>query len=80
MRYPESEKLEIIRIIERSHLPAKQTLNRLGLARPTFYHWYNLYKRFDEDALKVIGGQLLPHTHGAQPDHQPELYRNQGRQ
>ena len=37
MRYPASEKLEIIRIVERSHLPAKQTLDRLGVARPTFY-------------------------------------------
>ena len=37
MRYPASEKLEIIRIVERSHLPAKQTLDRLGIARPTFY-------------------------------------------
>jgi transposase InsO family protein len=30
MRYPASEKLEIIRIVEQSHLPAKQTLDRLG--------------------------------------------------
>ena len=51
MRYPASEKLEIIRIVERSHLPAKQTLDRLGIARPTFYRWYDLYLRFGEDAL-----------------------------
>jgi len=52
MRYPASEKLEIIRIVERSHLPAKQTLDRLGIARPTFYRWYDLYLRFGEEALK----------------------------
>tara|TARA_R110000772_G_scaffold52228_12_gene119791 strand:+ start:106 stop:1128 length:1023 start_codon:yes stop_codon:yes gene_type:complete len=51
MRYPASEKLEIIRLVERSHLPAKQTLDRLGIARPTFYRWYDLYQRFGEDAL-----------------------------
>jgi transposase InsO family protein len=51
MRYPASEKLEIIRIVEQSHLPAKQTLDRLGIARPTFYRWYDLYLRFGEDAL-----------------------------
>ena len=34
MRYPASEKLEIIRIVERSHLPAKQTLDRIGWASP----------------------------------------------
>ena len=28
MRYPLSEKLEIIRLVERSHLPAKRTLWR----------------------------------------------------
>jgi putative transposase len=27
MRYPASEKLEIIRIVEQSHLPAKRTLD-----------------------------------------------------
>jgi putative transposase len=52
MRYPASEKLEIIRIVERSHLPAKQTLDKLGIARPTFYRWYDLYLRFGEDTLK----------------------------
>ncbi|MXP13623.1 IS3 family transposase [Altererythrobacter confluentis] len=52
MRYPASEKLEIIRIVERSHLPAKQTLDRLGIARPTFYRWYDLYQRFGEDSLE----------------------------
>lgn len=51
MRYPAPEKLEIIRIVEQSHLPAKQTLDRLGIARPTFYRWYDLYLRFGEDAL-----------------------------
>lgn len=40
---------EKIRIVERSHLPAKQTLDRLGIARPTFYRWYDLYLRFGED-------------------------------
>jgi putative transposase len=36
MRYPASEKLEIIRIVEQSHLPAKQTLDKLGIpVRPS---------------------------------------------
>ena len=33
MRYPASEKLEIIRIVERSHLPARRTLDKLGIPR-----------------------------------------------
>ena len=32
MRYPASEKLEIIRTVEGSHLPVKQTLDMLGIA------------------------------------------------
>ena len=31
MRYPASEKLEIIRLVEQSHLPIKQTLDKLGI-------------------------------------------------
>ena len=52
MRYPASEKLEIIKLVERSHLSAKQTLDRLGIARPTFYRWYDLYLRFGAEALE----------------------------
>jgi len=37
MRYPASEKLEIIRLVEQSHLPAKRTLDKLGIPRATFY-------------------------------------------
>ena len=43
MRYPSSEKLEIIRLVEHSHLPAKRTLDKLGIPRTTFYRWYDKY-------------------------------------
>ena len=33
MRYPASEKLEIIRLVERSARPAKWTLDKLGVPR-----------------------------------------------
>jgi putative transposase len=52
MRYPASEKLEIIRIVEQSHLPVKQTLAKIGVSRPTFYRWYDLYRRFGEAGLE----------------------------
>ena len=52
MRYPASEKLEINRIVERSQLPAKQTLAKIGVPRPTFYRWYDLYRRFGEVGLE----------------------------
>jgi transposase-like protein len=37
MRYPASEKLEIIRLVEQSHLSVKRTLEKLGIPRATFY-------------------------------------------
>jgi transposase InsO family protein len=51
MRYPASEKLEIIRLVEQSHLPVKQTLDKLGIARATFYRWYDLYQAGGPEAL-----------------------------
>jgi putative transposase len=33
MRYPASERLEIIRLVEQSHLPAGRTLQKLGILR-----------------------------------------------
>jgi putative transposase len=52
MRYPASEKLEIIRLVERSHLPAKQTLDMLSVPRTTFYRWYERYRHEGQDALQ----------------------------
>ena len=43
MRYPAAEKLEIIRIVEQSHLPARRTLEQLGIPRRTFCRWYDRY-------------------------------------
>ena len=51
MRYPASEKLEIIRLVEGSHLPAKQTLDKLGIPRRTFYRWYDNYLEHGEEGL-----------------------------
>ena len=52
MRYPASEKLEIIRTVEGSHLPAKQTLAMLGIPSSTFYRWYDLYQDGGAEALQ----------------------------
>jgi putative transposase len=43
MRYPASEKLEIIQLVEHSHLPVVRTLEKLGIPRQTFYRWYDRY-------------------------------------
>ena len=52
MRYPASEKLEIIRLVEQSHLPVKLTLAKIGVSRSTFYRWYDLYRRFGGAGLE----------------------------
>ena len=51
MRYLASEKLEIIRLVEQAHLPAKQTLDKLGIARRTFCRWYDRYLEGGPEAL-----------------------------
>ena len=52
MRYPASEKLEIIHLVERSHRPIKQTLDKLGIPRTTFYRWYDHYQVSGPEALE----------------------------
>jgi transposase InsO family protein/transposase-like protein len=52
MRYPPSEKLEIIRLVEGSHLPTKRTLDKLGVPRTTFYRWYDRYLAGGPEALE----------------------------
>src|SRR5262245_23963149 len=51
MRYPASEKAEIIELVEQSHLPAKRALDKLGIPRATFYRWYDRYREGGIDAL-----------------------------
>ena len=59
MRYPASEKLEIIRTVEASHLPTKQTLDKLGIPRKTFYCWYDLYLAAGLTAQLLHGNLIL---------------------
>jgi putative transposase len=52
MRYTASEKLEIIRLVEQSHLSVRRTLEQIGIPRATFYRWYDLYQTDGPDALE----------------------------
>jgi transposase InsO family protein len=52
MRYSASEKIEIIRMVEQSHLPVRRTLEKIGIPRATFYRWYDLYQWGGPEALK----------------------------
>jgi len=51
MRYPATEKLEIIRLVEQSSLPVRHTLAKLGIPRASFYRWYDRYSGGGPEAL-----------------------------
>ena len=54
MRYKASEKREIIDLVERSSLPVRRTLDRLGIPKSTFYGWYERLREGGDAALEDI--------------------------
>lgn len=52
MRYAASEKLEIIHLVEGSHLSVRLTLAKLGISCTTFYRWYDRYLQRGEVGLQ----------------------------
>jgi len=64
--------IEIIRLVEQSHLPVSRTLEKIGVSRPAFYRWYDRYRRFGEHGL---------HNHRAGPSRTwnriPDVVRGQ---
>lgn len=51
MRFNQSEKMEIIQVIERSEISVNKTLKELGIHKSTFYGWYNAYRLNGYDGL-----------------------------
>ena len=51
MRVSPFDKTEIIRLVEQSHLPARRTLEKLGIPRSSFYRWYDRHQRGGPEAL-----------------------------
>jgi len=51
MRYSQSEKMQIIRLVEESPVSVKQTLIELDINRSTFYDWYRRYQQGGYEAL-----------------------------
>ena len=51
MRYSQSEKMQIIRLVEESPVSVKQTLLELNINRSTFYKWYRRYQEGGFEAL-----------------------------
>ena len=51
MRYSQSEKMEIIKLVEGSDLPVRRTLEELDVNKSTFYNWYSKYLESGYDGL-----------------------------
>jgi putative transposase len=52
MRYPASEKLEMIRTVETSPLPVRRTLGQIGIPKSTFYAWLDRHAAGGFEALE----------------------------
>ena len=57
MRFNQSEKMEIIRIVEDSEIGPTRTIKELGINKSTFYNWYGKYKEGGYDALSPLDGK-----------------------
>ena len=55
--HPASEKLEIIRLVEQSHLPARRALEKLGVSRGAFYRWV---RPLSERRAGSVGRSIFP--------------------
>jgi transposase InsO family protein len=51
MRLNQSEKFEIIQLVEKSEIGVNATLKEFGIHKSTFYQWYNAYLEHGYDGL-----------------------------
>lgn len=51
MKYTQSEKMEIIRMVEESSLSVKRTLREMDVPHSSFYEWYRRYNEEGYDGL-----------------------------
>jgi putative transposase len=68
MRHSQSEKMEIIRLVENSGLGVKRTLAELDINRSTFYDWYRRYRESGYDGLAPQRSQRRCFWNAIPPD------------
>jgi putative transposase len=51
MKYRQSEKMELIRMVEESSLSVHKTLQEIDVSRSSFYEWYRRYREGGYDGL-----------------------------
>jgi transposase-like protein len=52
MRLSVQEKQEIIQLVDHSDLGVNRTLRQLGIHKSTFYKWYNVYLKKEQEGLQ----------------------------
>jgi putative transposase len=72
MRYGRAEKLEIIRLVEQSELPAKRTLAELQVSRASFYRWYRAYREAGVAGVGEAKASSRQQFWNRVPDHERE--------
>ncbi len=68
MHYTQSEKMEIIRLVEASDLGVSRTLKELKVNRATFYSWYKAYRDSGFDGLARKRTQRKPAWNSISPE------------
>ena len=53
MKYSQSEKMEMIRMVGESNLSVRKTLEEMDVPRSSFYHWYQRYLEQGYDGLRT---------------------------
>lgn len=69
----QSEKMEIITLVEQSHLSVKATLKELAINRSTFYKWYKQYIEGGYDGLASQQPQRRGYWNQLPPEHQKQV-------
>jgi transposase-like protein len=59
MRFTQSEKMEIIRLVQGSQLGVKRTLEELDVPRSSFYRWYKRYQEEGYEGLAIGQGNCV---------------------
>ena len=65
MRYPGAEKLEIMRLVEQSHLPVRRTLATLGILPGDVLP---VVRPVPDRRARSPGRQIVPAQAGVEPD------------
>ena len=67
MRYPAAEKLEIIRLVEQSHLPVRRSLEQIGIPSSTFHPWCASSLRLERQRRSTIADRQHRPSTNLQP-------------